>query len=184
MRTRLFSWLIPLCAIVAASAAAGPPSAGEYEIKAAFLYNFIRFVEWPEDAFAADDNVVICILGEDPFGDDLDRAVLDKVVHERAVVVQRLSAAEQLERCHVLFLSQRGVASAAQLVANLGKSPILTVSEEPELLAAGGIIAFAVRDNRVRFRVNLAAATQARLKISSKLLQLAESVIGRPGEGM
>jgi len=147
---------------------------GEYQVKAAFLLNFTKFVEWPAgDASKPDAPISICILGEDPFGHTLDQIVEGETVNGRRVTVQRLKE-EQPKACEVLFVSS----SEKNVKKVLDDLPtgVLTVGEGEGFLRAGGAIAFVLENRRVRFDINQNAARNAKLKISSKLLNVARSV--------
>lgn len=181
MRVRLLA----LLALFSATAAAtpDPPVAGEYEVKAAFLYNFTRFVEWPPEAFDGGSPLAICVLGQDPFGSDLDRAVEGRTVNGRPLIVKRLRLGEGAAHCHILFIGTTEPGYLKHTIDGVQKSSVLTVGDDPEFLRAGGIIGFVMRENKVHFTINLPAATRAGIKISSKLLKLADFVIGEPGAG-
>jgi len=143
-------------------------------VKAVFLLNFIRFVEWPQPpAASAKDPFPICIIGDDPFRGTLDRLVQDEVVNGRSIVVRRL--AHWQDSCQLLFLS----ASERDVFRTLGRAGrgVLTVGEAPGFLSDGGMINFVVDDRRVRFDINLNAATHASVKISSRLLSVARTVV-------
>jgi len=167
----------------------GPPSAAfaatlpeggvtqEYDLKAAFLFNFTRFVEWPDAAFAnAAAPITIGIVGGDPFGESLDEIVADETVDNRKLVVRRFRSIEQVEDCQILFIHPSLVSHMEQLRARLGGRSVLTVGENKEFTARGGMIAFETVKNRVRLRVNLEAARAAKLTISSMLLRQAKIV--------
>jgi hypothetical protein len=171
--------LLLLCAGVARQVSAEEPS--EYQIKAAFLLNFIRFVEWPADAFKiAGDPVVVGILGKDPFDGALEQIVSNKTVNGRAVVIRRISDPAAARSCHVVFLAAsetRRMSDVTSIVASRG---LLIVGESDGFAERGGMINFILQDNHVRFQINPAAAERAGLKISSKLLQLADVVGDKP----
>lgn len=151
----------------------------EYAVKAAFLYNFAKFVEWPADAFRSPrEPMVLCLLGEDPFGPELDQTVGGKTVLGRQLVVRRLAKLAGLEECRILFVSSSEGRRLDQVFAAVGGRAVLTVGEEETFGRAGGIISFVVRQSRVRFQIDLAAADRAGLSISSQLLELAEVVTG------
>jgi hypothetical protein len=152
----------------------------EYLIKAGFIYNFAKFVEWPTAAFAQPDSpIVIGILGTDPFGNLIDRIVENKKIGARGLVVKRLrwgTDLKDLKECKILFVgaSERGhLDELMQVVKGL---PILTVGETPGFAERGGVIRFVLEDNRVRFEINVEAAHQADLTISSRLLTLARII--------
>jgi hypothetical protein len=152
----------------------------EYLIKAGFIFNFAKFVEWPSAVFAQTDTpIVIGILGTDPFGSIIDQIVRDKKIGNRGFIVKRLNwnrDSKELKDCNILFVSaseRARIDDVLQIVKNL---PILTVGETPGFAERGGIIRFTVEDNRVRFEVNVEAAHQAQLTISSRLLTLARII--------
>ncbi len=149
----------------------------EYQLKAVFLMNFAKFVEWPTTAFrSAQSPVTICVLGEDPFGHDLDDVVRGQVAGDRALAVKRLAQVQREDNCHVLFVSAAEKARTERVLGVLKSAPTLTVGEGDDFAAAGGMIGLFIEDNKVRFDVNLEAAERAGLKISSKLLKLAKNV--------
>lgn len=170
-----------LGAILAAAASAW--QIDEYQVKAAFLYNFARFVEWPASAFEKpDDPVRICILGENPFGSALEQAISGKVVEGRRFIVRQVSNNEPVGRCQVLFVNSSERKRFRSLAAGLKGRGILTVGESSGFASDGGIINFKLEAGRVRFEINPDAAEQERLRISSKLLSLAQIVRMR-GQG-
>jgi hypothetical protein len=147
----------------------------EYQVKAAFLMNFTKFVEWPSGAFSdAASPISICILGDDPFGRALDQVVEGETVNARKLVVQRLAATPRPKSCQILFIT-KAEKEASKVLAGLGAG-VLTVGEGDGFLHEGGVIAFVIENRRVRFDINQAAAENTALKISSKLLQVARSV--------
>jgi YfiR/HmsC-like len=152
----------------------------EYLIKAGFIFNFAKFVEWPSAAFAQPDSpIVIGILGTDPFGTIIDQIVQDKKIGARGFVVKRLkwgADPKDLKECKILFVGSSERAHIDDLVQMVRGLPILTVGEAPGFAEHGGVIRFVLEDNRVRFEVNVAAAHQADLTISSRLLTLARIV--------
>src|SRR6266568_4355959 len=149
----------------------------EYLIKAGFIYNFAKFVEWPAAAFAQPDSpIVIGILGTDPFGNLIDRIVENKKIGARGLVVKRLKWGTDLKDCKILFVGASEKAHLDDLVQIVKSLPILTVGETPGFAERGGVIRFVLEDNRVRFEINVEAAHQADLTISSRLLTLARIV--------
>lgn len=158
----------------------------EYQVKAVFLFNFAQFVEWPESAFSsADAPLCFCVLGDDPFGADLDDTVRGETIHTRELTVRRSDKAGELKGCQLLFISRSERGRLAGILAELEGSPVLTVSEVEEFGRRGGMINFYLEDNRVRFEVNPQAAAREGLKISSELLSLGKIVVAeqRQGEG-
>jgi hypothetical protein len=146
----------------------------EYQVKAAFLLNFTKFIEWPATAFRnADAPIAICVLGDNPFGRALDQIVRDEMVNGRPVSVAYIREATPPQSCQVLF--SNGPAKDIKTLSDSGPG-VLTVGEGPAFLRDGGMIAFVIENNRVRFEINQAAAERAGLKLSSKLLSVAKSV--------
>jgi uncharacterized protein DUF4154 len=157
----------------------------EYEVKATYLYNFIRFVEWPAKvAQVQTGSIVICVLGRDPFGPALNAIVKDEVIAGKSVVAQQILTAQDALNCRVLFISSSEDARLKQILTTLGDASVLTVSELPEFTQQGGMVQFISEGNRVRFKVNLASTEHAGLRPSSELLKVAINVkrSGRPGE--
>ena len=151
----------------------------EYQIKAAFLYNFTKFVEWPPERFPDPSGpIVIGVLGwnSNPFGQELINLVKDKKVGGRPVIVKSVETPEEASAVHVLFVSaglELRWAKAAQSAHSTG---VLTVGESAQFSAAGGIITFMIKEDNVRFEINQAAGENAGLKISAQLLKLATAV--------
>jgi len=149
-------------------------------IKAGFIYNFAKFVEWPSAAFAQPDSpIVIGILGTDPFGNLIDRIIENKRIGARGLVVKRLkwgTDLKDLRECKILFVGASEKAHLDDLVQIVKSLPILTVGETPGFAERGGVIRFVLEDNRVRFEINVEAAHQADLTISSRLLTLARII--------
>ena len=163
--------------------AAAPQSEelSEYQLKAAFLYNFAKFVEWPAEAFVdAGAPLRICVLGENPFGNGLVETVQGRKVNGHPLMVAPISETHQAKGCHMLFLSRAERKRMPQVLEVLHNSSTLTVGESDDFVRAGGVINFVLEAGKVRFEVNLRASEQARLKISSKLLSLARAVWSLP----
>ncbi len=161
-------WMIP-------AVAAAPPT--EAQVKAVFLFNFSQFVDWPEEAFAtADAPLVIGVLGEDPFGADLDQVVHGESVRGHPLVVRRFTDAAQIDTCHILFISHSEQHQLEQILKHLGERSVLTVGDGEGFERRGVMIRLVTERNRVRMRINLQAAVAAGLTLSSKLLRPAEIV--------
>jgi hypothetical protein len=149
----------------------------EYLIKAGFIYNFANLVQWPANAFTQPDSpIVIGILGEDPFGTVLDRVLAGKKVNGRVFLVKRLKSVSDLKECHIVFVSSSEMAHLAEAIHLVKGMPILTIGEIPGFAKRGGIINLFLEDNKVHFEVNVEAAKEADLNISSRLLALARIV--------
>jgi hypothetical protein len=148
----------------------------EYAVKAAFLYNFAKFVEWPPEKFAsADAPLLICIVGENPFGGAL-ATLSGKSVDRRPVEVRNIPTTTSLDPCHIVFLGRAEQDSFKPLLAKLARLPILTVSDIGDFTRSGGMIGLIEAEQRIRFSINLTAARRANLNLSSQLLKLATTV--------
>lgn len=156
----------------------------EYKVKAAYLLNFTRYVEWPAQAFAAPDSPIqICILGADPFGTTLEKTTAGRSSKGRRIEIRRHARINAgLLACHVVFLSKSESRQAGALLAMLRENPVLTVGESAGFLDPGGIINLKIASGNVHFEVNSIAAERAGLKISSRLLTLAKGIISEGGE--
>jgi len=148
--------------------------AQEYQVKAAFLYNFAKFVDWSGEPGGSGAPLVIAVFGRDPFGSSLEQTVWGKTVNGRPLLIRRTSRVEELFPCHILFISSSEKRRLGEILQALGRASVLTVSDMEEFLQLGGIVRFLVEDNKVRFGINLEAARRTGLKISSKLLSLAK----------
>jgi hypothetical protein len=149
----------------------------EYQVKAFFLYNFTRYVEWPAQNFRSpNDPIAICILGRNPFGNALEHAIAGKLVEGRTLVVEQISDIHPKSSCQILFVrasERKRFRSAIDAIRGTG---ILTVGEAQDFTGDGGVINFKLEDGKVRFEINVEAAGQEHLRISSKLLSLAQVV--------
>ncbi len=178
LRTWLRLWAATVVLLASGHAFAQParPSR-EFQIKAAFLYNFAQFVSWPPESFeSAESPLVIAVLGSDPFGWFLDDLVQGERANGRPLVVRRFRTVEELGRCHVLFVSGSEGRHLERIVERLHGESVLTVCDWEDYARHGAIVWFAMERNRVRLRINLDAAKAAGLTISSKLLRSAETV--------
>jgi len=147
--------------------------AQEYHVKAAFLYNFTRFIEWPQEAASENPVMPVCVIGKDPFGTALD-IITGKEARGRKLVVRRYRFGEPIDECAVVFFGAGGKEQVGKMLDELRGRSVLTISEQEGFAASGGIIEFFIAHNKVRFRINQQAAKRAKLEISSKLLRLAE----------
>jgi len=166
-------WLSASFLLCSASAAFG--QALEYDVKAAFLLNFTKFIEWPPSAFPGSSApFAICILGKDPFGGALDAVVAGETVNGHPLIVRRLTEKPPAQSCQILYTGEP-VKEAAQTLGSVGPG-MLTVGEGDAFLRGGGMVAFVTENRRVRFDINRSAAEAAGLKLSSRLLNVARSV--------
>ncbi len=171
-RARGVAIAVATCMVAAGSCPASPT---EYEVKSAFIYNFAKFLEWPANAFAsADSPIIIGIIGDDPFGGLLQQTVRGKTAAGRRIEVKHFDKVRDCQLCHILFVSASERGRLSKILDRLKGSSVLTVGETAGFVRQGGIIGFVMDDNKVGFEVNVGAAKQAGLKISSKLLKLAK----------
>ena len=180
-------WLAALVAM-APSLGADPKRPDEYEVKVAYLYNFVRFVEWPSDdpekapqreSELGPYPLHLCTLKEDPFGESLDR-LAGQEARGRGIVVLRNREVEEVAGCHLLFIARSEPGGLEPLLTELGGRGILTVGEQPGFAAAGGMIGFVVDHARVGLEINPMAVRKAGLRLSSKLLEVATLVDSAP----
>jgi YfiR/HmsC-like len=176
-----------LGALMVASSVAGPeppeePAAPptEYQVKAAYLYSFARYVQWPPEAFAGPaDPFVVGVLGEDPFGRILDDTLAGKTVLERPIRVRRYGTPQEAVRAHIVFVGAAEDAERQRILRALRGRAVLSTGDGEGFAESGGIVGFTTKDKRIGFEINLARAEEARLKISSQLLKLATIVTPR-----
>jgi YfiR/HmsC-like len=147
-------------------------SVDEYEVKAAFLFNFTKFVEWPKND---SDAFNICILGDDPFGPNLDELVKGKVANGKKLQIRRLKDAPEAKQCQIVYVRGEEKNKASQVIDAVQKMPVLTVGERSAFGKMGGIVYLTMMDDHVGVGINAAAAESSGLKISAKLLSLAKS---------
>ncbi len=199
MRIKVYSLTVFAVALLVGSivpeALADSARSQEYQIKAAFLYNFIKFVEWPKDKIAdGNEPISVGIIGKDPFGNAFE-PLKDKKAKGRKIVIKRFKGFEELKeihgkdkaglqreikairKCHVLFICCSEKESQRDIINSVKANSILTIGESEVFFKFGGIINFLVEEKKVRFEINDTAAKRAKLKISSKLLRLAKRVV-------
>jgi hypothetical protein len=175
----------PLLMAVAAACAflaipvlhAQDPRPTDYQVKATYLYNFGRFIEWPGNVAAAQGgSFTVCVLGQDPFGPSLDATLAGETIGGKTVVAKRISSAEESGDCQIVFLSRMDDSRLNQIIAGLDKKAVLTVSDMSQFVKRGGMIQFVLEGKKVRFEVNLTATQHAGLTLSSELLKVATAV--------
>jgi hypothetical protein len=172
MLFRLSFTLVLTVRLITAGHREGPPD--EYQVKAAFLYNFAKFVEWPPEAFEnPGEPLVVCVLGEDPFGRAIDDVISGKKIEGRALTVRRLSDARQAKGCRILFVGSSERRSVISVLAGINESGVLTVGESGSAASEGMIINFILDGDKIRFAIDTAAAEREKLRLSSRLLSLA-----------
>ena len=154
-----------------------------YQVKATFIYNFTQFVEWPAPAFAhATAPIEIGIFGKDPFGSVIDRILRDVHVQGRPIVVRRATQLTDLQSCQVIFISRSESKFLPHVLREFENRPVLTISDIDQFARIGGMIGFITKENKIRFQINLKATRKAELKISSRVLRLAEIIEGAAGD--
>ena len=170
-----FIWLWLACGWPAA--ADETAGVAEYQVKAVYLYNFTKFTDWPANTFAsASAPLVIGIVGEDPFGKTLDDLVKGEVVDLHPLVIKRLQPGDDLRYCQVLFICRNEKDQMSALLQKLKGSPVLTVGDTNGFAEEGGMINFVIVEETVKLEINQAAAEEAGLQISAKLLKIARTV--------
>ena len=166
------------------TAQAAQDSPSEYELKAAFVYNFAKFVDWPPKVYSGPQSPFsICILGTDPFGSVIDDTLRDKTVADHPVVVRRDKDATAARHCQIVFVSASEKHHLPDVLASLKGANVLVIGDVDGFAAAGGAIELTLQDSRIRFAINPGAADGAGLKISSQLLALATIVHSTPESG-
>lgn len=174
---RAFAVLLLCACLPAAFLAAQEPRPGEYQVKAAYLYNFSRFVEWPAQIEAIKNTPFeICVLGKDPFGPVLDSILSGEAIGGSSLVAKRISKPEEALACRVVFVGTSEESHLKDIVTVLDKASVLTVSDIPKFSERGGMIGFVLDGDKVRFEVNVSNAMDAGLTVSSDLLKVAVAV--------
>lgn len=165
---------LPICLVSYTIVSANP---NEYQMKAIYLYNFTKFITWPNTVFTSVDTPFqICILGDDSFNSELEKTIKDGTVKGRHLEVRHLAGFQEIKACHILFISHSEQPRLTKILTYTKQSPILTVSEIDDFVIQGGMIQFYMLENRVRFSVDPQTLIEADLKASSQLLQLAKII--------
>ena len=174
----LFVSLTLLGSVLPRTGAALEGGVGEYQVKAAMLYNVAKFVDWPNEIPDSDQApFMVCIIGRNPFGAALD-LLKGKPVKGRKLMFSQLSRTEEVGSCQVLFISSSERRNLAAILGEANRRAVLTVSDSDRFAANGGMIGFVEADGKIRLEVNLEAAQKANLRVSSQLLKLARIVRG------
>jgi hypothetical protein len=155
----------------------------ESQVKAAYLFNFARFVRWTSPPAHHDDSLQICVLGKNPFGTVLDATVKGERIDGRPVITKNISTLHEVEGCHILFVSASEESHLSATLATAKKTSALAVSDIPHFIDRGGMIGFVAQEERIRFEVNTAPVDSAGLTVSSELLKVALRVIHKSGGG-
>ena len=174
---RLVGHLLVAASLPGPRAAAQAVPTQEYEVKAAYLLNFTRYVEWPADAFAsAQAPIVIGVLGENPFGTLLEQTMAGRTSQGRRIEVLELEGVADAAACHAVFLSRGEWSPRPEVIGQLTQRGLLTIGEGEEFTRRGGVLGFVPVGQTVRFAVNLEASRRAGLRVSSRMLALAVRV--------
>jgi uncharacterized protein DUF4154 len=175
-RPRLARWPLGIYIVILCTAQMVAAGGLEYEVKAAMIYNFAKFVEWPSTGNS--QPFVLGVVGDDPFGQTLERLVADRAVSGREIRIERYPTADDLGRCDILFIAESESPELPLILAQVHDRGVLTVGDKKDFARDGGVIGFRLEGNKVRFDINVDAARRSGLRISSKLLRLARVVHG------
>jgi hypothetical protein len=179
--TFIFALILALPPVVGTAFAADTQPT-EYQLKAAYIYHFAQFVDWPATAFSeANSPLIIGVFGKDPFGNNLQQSVEGKVLNNHPLTVREFHSLEELtNRCHILFICQSEKGRVADIISAVSKTSTLTVSEIPNFTESGGMINFVLESDKIRFQINEINVDNAGLKMSFKLLSLASKLTRDP----
>ncbi len=170
-------FLFPIILLLPTGIFAQSSGSAEYQVKAAFIYNFAKFVEWPDESH--DNVLVLCVLGEGSFRDTLN-TIKGKVIRGKRLQVKRVKSIQDLKDCNILFITSSEKYNISHHIYDLDGLSILTVGDTEGFAEQGVIINLYIENNKVRFKVNIEAARRANLKLSSRLLKLAKIVTSTP----
>lgn len=171
-RSVRFAWAVAMGSLLAIAPRVHAAELPEYRLKAAFVYNFALFTEWPHES---GDRLFVCVLGQDPFGREID-ALDGKVVGRRLIAIRRQGIEQPVDECDIVFVPRSSIDHLPRLLTRLQGSPVLTVADSPGAAAKGVALNMVVNDGRVTFEANLKTVRAANLRVSSKLLRLATKV--------
>ena len=177
---RVLAALLAVVPITAPLAAASTHQAAEADVKAAYLFNFTRFVEWPEGASPGSDVFRLCVLADSRMTALIQQTMTGEAVNGRPSETAVPASVEEARRCHMLFVGRTEMGRAGPMLAALRDQPVLTVSDAARFADTGGMIQFVRVDEHVRFRVNVEAAKRSSITISSRLLRVAVDIVGSP----
>lgn len=180
VRVFIAGCLLVFSAAIATESGAINRQPSEYAVKAAFIYNFARFVEWPSSAFAqADDPIKICVLGDDPFGKVLDETIRGKSIAQHAFAIERIASAEEAgyaDDCHIVFISRSETNRLGKVLTALQDKSVMTIGDMEDAAKRGAVMNFLLEGGRVRFAINADVAKRAGLNLSSQLIKLSTLV--------
>jgi hypothetical protein len=180
------AWRAAMAALLALTAASQQPPGGkqeppkslpEYELKAAFLFQFVKYMQWPQEAFDRETSpVIVGIVGEDPFGEALARTLRDKTVKGRGFEIRRFAKPQDVRDCHLLFVPRTESTRWPEIHKALANRAVLTIGEDVEFARRGGMVGILIVDEKPKLEVNPDAARQAKLVVEAKLLKAATIV--------
>jgi hypothetical protein len=173
---RHFVALATVLALILTSVLHAQSAPTEYQVKAAYLYSFAKFVEWPPGIMSSESSFNICVLGHDPFDPAFGTTIAGESIKGKNVAVKKISRAQEATGCQILFISSSEEARLKEILAVLVSTSVLTVSDMPYFTRRGGMIQFVTEAKRVRFEVNLTSAERTGLTLSSQLLKVAIGV--------
>ncbi|OGT98461.1 MAG: hypothetical protein A2079_07165 [Geobacteraceae bacterium GWC2_48_7] len=171
----LFHLLIVMFVLIIPVTESGAAAEAEYQVKAAMLYNFAKFVEWPADSFGSDSRIIFCVAGKSPLNSTIQQ-MQGKQVKGRTVSIRQVSRPDEVAGCQVLFIPHSENIRLSAYLQQANHNVVLTVGDQERFTASGGMIGFYEEENKVRFEINLEAAQKRHLQISSHLLNLARRV--------
>lgn len=176
-------WLIALTVVLGPLHAFAQSRPAEYSVKAVYMFNFGKFTEWPSASIATASVFSICVLGQDPFGEVLDNTLAGEMLKGKRTAARRIALATEAAGCQILFIGNSEERNLRQILAAIEKTPVLTVSDIGDFAQRGGMVQFVLEERRVRFEVNVGAARNAGLTLSSELLRVAKTLHGSPTRG-
>jgi YfiR/HmsC-like len=178
----IFILILMIVPFVTLSAPGEERKPGEYEVKAVFIYNLAKFIEWPDKSLGSSSTLTVYILGDDPFGSDWD-AITGKLIKGKRIVVQPIDSPDDLGKAGILFISSSEKENLRDILKRTSGLPILTVGDTKSFAQRGVMINFYIENNKIRFEINLEAANLAGLKISSNVLRMGTIVSPAKGRG-
>jgi hypothetical protein len=173
------AWWVGLSLIVGLALPAAAQTAGVSKVKAAFLYNFAKFAEWPSETLPPGQPLNLCVVGDDAVADALEQTIKGRAIEGHEISVRVVGSDAVLKGCHLVYVDGRDARRSTQLLDALKGAPVLSVGDGDKFAEQGGVAQLVLEQDRMRFAVNVAAVERARLKLSSKLLSLASIVKDR-----
>jgi hypothetical protein len=173
--TAILILLAIIAAVVCSPAWGQERKLSEYEVKAVFLYNLAKFIEWPEKSMDNSSNITLYVLGDDPFGDHLN-SIKGKLIQGKTLAVKQIDSPDALRNVGILFISSSEKEQLHDILKGISGKPILTVGDTQYFAKRGVMVNFFIENNKIRFEINMEAAKMAGLKISSNLLKMGKII--------